>query len=792
MLSQGNREMASLEPAPSDETLLPPALGGSPGNSLPLERFVWFTDAAAAGVVAPEINNIFYNRNAAPLVEPGQYAVVGPRATTYLGSQDENNDNPDSMITHWGGNSQQSITITPTTLVVTDTAGTTTSPNYGVAVRNIVGIIADHPTTPTNASSGAWSEPWTVGMNITEPLPNPNVYAPTANYYREPTAMIMAPGADRSFYDDPDAPLNDGTGFKDEPEEAASNANGPGRPIFDRDMQQTGTYLECSSVFLQRLANPNLAYNPAPGTNRYNAAPSTDPYVAYNPNLPVNPYITVDWSALDATVFTGEENTSQTTPDPFDPDDPTAGRPNGGRPTLPRQRGYQPTAGTPDANFWDPDAITPGNMPIAGTTSPYFRFDLAAPAPPSNGQTLGFLNATVGTPLGAPYLGESDLSNPPAPGTRQTSPWLAWHNRPFANAMELLMVPSSSPSRICSELTPGPLNAFNVPGAGGIYDGGDAASLRAPFGHLLNLFHSADQVGASADDAMQLCRLLDYVEVPSPYLGAERWFTPAHFTASGTYRPPFSKASRFRDPGRVNINTIFDQRVFQACAGGAPIPGFPMLADHANAALMSRQGYGNAFLVPDVNYPTRFANPFRSADASDLLPNVPLGPGSMQKNRPVDATLLRPEPTVADAAIFGDEPLFAMDWTVAADAHHNTDRNPYFRYQGLQKIGNTFSTTSNVFAVWMTMGYFEVEPAARDNNNDGDTADAGETWATMTAEQRTAWPDGYMLGQEVGVDSGEVVRHRAFYIIDRSVPVGFQPGQKLNTDDCILLRRLIE
>jgi hypothetical protein len=48
------------------------------------------------------------------------------------------------------------------------------------------------------------------------------------------------------------------------------------------------------------------------------------------------------------------------------------------------------------------------------------------------------------------------------------------------------------------------------------------------------------------------------------------------------------------------------------------------------------------------------------------------------------------------------------------------------------------------------------------------------------------------LAAEMGADTGEVRRHRAFYIVDRSIPVGFVPGSRLNTDDCVLVRRLIE
>ena len=46
--------------------------------------------------------------------------------------------------------------------------------------------------------------------------------------------------------------------------------------------------------------------------------------------------------------------------------------------------------------------------------------------------------------------------------------------------------------------------------------------------------------------------------------------------------------------------------------------------------------------------------------------------------------------------------------------------------------------------------------------------------------------------REVGVLRGEAKRHRAFFIIDRSIPVGFEPGVNHNVDETILLRRYIE
>ena len=53
-------------------------------------------------------------------------------------------------------------------------------------------------------------------------------------------------------------------------------------------------------------------------------------------------------------------------------------------------------------------------------------------------------------------------------------------------------------------------------------------------------------------------------------------------------------------------------------------------------------------------------------------------------------------------------------------------------------------------------------------------------------------PDGFQLGQELGSDTGEIERHRAFYIFDRTIPVGFQRGQDLNVEKAILVKRFIE
>jgi hypothetical protein len=86
------------------------------------------------------------------------------------------------------------------------------------------------------------------------------------------------------------------------------------------------------------------------------------------------------------------------------------------------------------------------------------------------------------------------------------------------------------------------------------------------------------------------------------------------------------------------------------------------------------------------------------------------------------------------------------------------------------RLGNLVTTRSNVYAVWITVGFFEVEPAA----------------------DLAVHPDGYRLGPELGSDRGDMRRHRAFYVFDRSIPVGFRRGEDLNVEDAVLLRRFIE
>jgi hypothetical protein len=150
-----------------------------------------------------------------------------------------------------------------------------------------------------------------------------------------------------------------------------------------------------------------------------------------------------------------------------------------------------------------------------------------------------------------------------------------------------------------------------------------------------------------------------------------------------------------------------------------------------------------------------FANPYRALGAGELVPLAQM------ERADIETTLLRSQDITSVGS--GMPPTTApMFEAISTEAAADTDRNPYFRCVTMQRLSNLVTCRSNVYAIWLTVGYFEVDPYTN------------------------------QLGRELGSDRGEVERHRAFYIIDRSIPVACQPGENHNVDRAIRLRRFIE
>lgn len=717
------------------------------GLGLTTERIVWFAPNDPG--TNPEANMIYYGRSGAMvgagapnlqatsnvLLPPSRHAVIGPRLNTipsaaYLGADGD-------ASTYEPGTETISLAGNTVTVNGYSTVYPTPTPAMGATIQRPLGVVcaAKPPQGWTNQNRQ-------IGINVSEPLPQ------SGDYYAEPNPSNDA-RIPVDAYADLAQPHNPVTNYlPDTPYDIQPGAQGNRlRALLGGDVR-TRTVNNHRAIFLQRLANPLAAWNPEP----------TDPvYGAYFDNtLVVNPYITVDWTSVDLTVYSGEDRNTQEMVrqgmnvqlewrDLNDPD-PFQGMPPDER-FCTRERGNRVVGGLVDRNFWPPLTTGPRstNRVIADRC---FDYDFK--------HTLGFVNWTASDNPTVPVAG---YEGSPDTTTEQPFPWLTWNNRPYANPLEIMGVPASSPGRLCWEFAMQPGNR--------IYDASQLAPndpARYPFGHLLNFFMESPT--RTAGQSPEYYRIFDYIETPSQFVGAEKWYNPSTFantslTEPATFRPPYNRLSRFREPGRVNINTVFDFREWQAIAQG--MPNYSTQGFFTSKFLESRRGY-TANAATYGQWPTIFANPFRSAVSSDIAVNF--GGADMRKTG-VEVGLLRPDPLTNLVA--SQQPMFAIP---SGNRYENTSRNPYFAYRGINRLSNMVSFHSNVYAAWATVGYFYVEP-----NPTG--IDSGH-------------PDGWRLAQEVGSDLGTVERHRAFYLIDRSIPVAFEPGQNHNVDRCILIRRLIE
>lgn len=257
--------------------------------------------------------------------------------------------------------------------------------------------------------------------------------------------------------------------------------------------------------------------------------------------------------------------------------------------------------------------------------------------------------------------------------------------------------------------------------------------------------------------------LLSAAYVPTRFAGihttlpANGW-TTEHEERTGIYRAirQVNQLSAYREPGRTNLNTIV----------GFPDPADPtrMRSDVWNAVVA-----GSLPSPPTAYNDTTFAGRIRRKLTQPAYPAQPkLGinatpavPGRGNKKQDIS--------NVAEAANPGDSFGTAILQISGTDSYTATirtgttvttstnslmrtaiDRNPWHGMYTAMRLGNTATVRSNVFGVWVTL--------------------------------REAIPG----------DPESVKLHRAFYIVDRSIPVGYEPGKDHNVRDAVRLRRIIE
>jgi hypothetical protein len=586
--------------------------------------------------------------------------------------------------------------------------------------------------SPNAAVDRYFDQPSGVPATISEPLALTT--PPTDGYEALATSgtfQVMTAGDlySKQLSVGSDPPLDSFTSHPTEnPETSPPFLDANDRPI----LMQNGTHENFAVVHLQRLANPTKAWD-----------------------ISTNPYLTVDSMPVDLTVV----NTANVTDTDINA---TAGT-NYDEPAFPAndyryastERGGKPTdfgAAANESDIWNrrANASTVVNSP---TNAEAFRTPAIDPRdaktispvppdspPPGQSYKLQPSTVTVGSITLVAGTNNASTANPSRfPTTRY--PWLVWANRPFTSAAELVMVP-----------TP---NAFRLPGqhttASGTSTGSWAAGTR-PFNHLCGLFESGTTppdpwrsvIGTSGTAGT--FGILDFVHVPSRFTGSYLTVSASTTNAStiGLDKFPINQISHFREPGRVNVNTLAMSAMSQGTisTGTSWNPLFGKVAISGSSSVVTPPLLGMA------------ASGSSSVSGTTFTVRPPFSPPPWNEQSP-------PNPFISSAAtspltilaqIGNDSTDNTASWPPQLQEARDHKLDAYFRYDMEIRMANMVTSRSSVFAVWVTIGYFDI------------------------------------AGNEIE----PVRRNRAFYIFDRSIPVGYQTGKDHNVRDAILLRRIIQ
>jgi hypothetical protein len=109
------------------------------------------------------------------------------------------------------------------------------------------------------------------------------------------------------------------------------------------------------------------------------------------------------------------------------------------------------------------------------------------------------------------------------------------------------------------------------------------------------------------------------------------------------------------------------------------------------------------------------------------------------------------------------------------NTNNDNRQHPYWRSEQLQRIMNLTTPRTHQYAVWITVGFFEVK-------RQGDLG--------MFLYNPLAAFD--IMGPEIGAANGKSTRYRGFYLVDRLRLTGFNPSSPSGFRQAIVYRQRIQ
>jgi hypothetical protein len=646
------------------------------------------------------------------VVEPGGYFVVGSagnvgNGVTSFGRLSIGEDVPNTRRIALNGS------VTPNTVNMFDPGNPRITPaECGVA-------IIDQAFSDTNGTQ-------TRSLSLS---------TPNGGYIVDPAIMT---------------PENDGTLLNPAIDRPLDALAGPGRDDADlADIWTNGVSDGFRFVYLQRLADP------------------TSPF-----NALYNPYITIDAAEVDLVAFNGLDNN----PSNSDTTEVGAGPSN----FLNTTNITASTAMASSERGEDRDNLDDATRDFHQTRRTFFQTadresDFVNRNAPSTDQAdhnfnFGFYDDATGELLASLGHRNNSIGGPLPAAVARPEPLgdLVWLNRPLANAMELVHVPIFPNGGIGAQRSLTLLDHFNRCRSIDEIEALDAATSTPQeifayyfgddkFGHLMGFGGMSPAAGSSGEpgsasttpvrraptQANRFDLIFDVAHVPSKFQGLRTWLDAsdtAGFTATpamavdGMFfnlRAPYHSLPSFREPGKINLNSLTEGDVLTALEGGfssrtAGYTAFEAVRDTPNS---------------DNSSVSDFLGRYLPASRAQFVHE------NARSN--------------AQAGLFRrDGALRSFDFESSDDAF-NTETSSWYENEYRQRLGSVATTRSSVFSIWITIGYFEVDEYGR-------------------------------IGAEIGEAEGNVRRNRAFYMVDRSIPVACEPGKNHNVDKAILVRSIIE
>lgn len=512
---------------------------------------------------------------------------------------------------------------------------------------------------------------------ILDPLnsdPAANVPAAELIRCRPPTAMMGMPETTALTYIDDAAAPNDmdltaGSGFQEK----------MGRHV----------------IVLRRLANPYVPEND----------PDSPPF---NPALPPNPYITVDFlnyvPSMDA-VAVSSNTMAMMFRQPKNGMNPNGYIPNT-NPIDPQNHRYSVGRVQPMAGYYGSNA-----PPAIGDTdlNAHLLPQRPTAAPVEN------VNHTFGRHNGV------DATTAPVAGDTLTTPfdWFPHFDRPLVNPLELLLVARCKPHEVTQMFLP--RGQANLPP-------GTAGRHLARWIEPLNLTLP--------------------ISPANPTSGLYRAFELLRVKPWDLNTPVGGKVY-----GRLNLNEAPDELIFQALLDPQPTNSFTAahVSGIAGQMLASRTPNFNpaGAVLPNNTTTGRYSPGATLLDGGADHPFTGYGMAQWQTSTGgitgIVDSLLRPR--------MGSAPPTPLTWTPGQD--NNGMVHPYLQTEAARKMWHNATTVSNAFAVWITVAFFEVATDASGN--------------IQYEPGTTGIPPGRpILGREAYLEIPGDLRQQYFALIDRT------------------------